>query len=114
MAYESAIAIIGVGGLFGLLILAVNTDGEIHPGPKLFYILMSLWYIVGLIALSQQIALGDTAPTAVNNIITSLYRAMIVTAILMTFYYVIYFIKSLMEWITGIWSNKRNKKNMGV
>lgn len=110
MGYETALGVMLVGSLLTFVILSVNTDGNKHPAPKLFYILMSLWILVANMAVGLAMAEADSAPAAITTPVSSLYKATITIASFMTIYYIFYFIKALLSFITEKSEMKRNQR----
>lgn len=91
MAYEAGVMIGSVGVLWFLAILMINTDEE-HIAMKLFYLLTSVWLMSAIMSLAVSIAEDNSASTAVVGTLSVMYSTSIWIAVLVSAYFLIYYI----------------------
>jgi len=91
MGYEAAVMIGSVGILWFLSILMINTDDE-HTAMKLFYLLVSVWLMVGIANLGLAIAQEASAASAVEGTLGVIYSTIIWIAWAVSAYFLIYYI----------------------
>lgn len=94
--YETSVAVIGVGVLFFLGIIATHIDKE-HALLKMFFLIMGLWFGVGLLNLGMHIITDNAGATEAFDTIRTLYWALVVMSMFTTFYFVLYYIKLFLE-----------------
>lgn len=96
MAYENAISVIGVGILFFLGILATQVDRK-HSLLKMFFLIMGLWFGVGLLNAAQLMIVDNSGSSGVITTFITLYWSLMVMSSFTTFYMVFYYVKEFLE-----------------
>lgn len=96
MAYENSVAVIGVGILFFLGILATQVDKK-HSLLKMFYLIMGLWFCVGLLNVAQLVVTANGGSSGVYTTLVALYWSMMTISFFTTFYMVFYYVKEFVE-----------------
>lgn len=96
MAYENAVSVIGVGILFFLGILATQVDRK-HSLLKMFFLIMGLWFGVGLLNAAQLMVVANGGSSGVVTTIITLYWSLMVMSSFTTFYMVFYYVKEFVE-----------------
>jgi hypothetical protein len=91
MSWEAGVMMAGVGILWFLGILLVNTDDE-HAFIKLFYLLIGVWLCVPIINLGLQFAIADGASAAIQHSISIIYMVVLWIARIVTIYFVLYYL----------------------
>lgn len=98
MSWEAGVMMMGVGILWYLAILLINTDKE-HFAIKLFYLLISMWFMVALVNLGLQIAIENSATSTVEHSISILYSIVVWIARIVTTYFVFYYFYNLVMYL---------------
>lgn len=96
MSYEAGVMMMGVGILWFLGILLVNTDDD-HAAIKLFYLLISVWFMVVLVNLGLQMAIANTATDEVINGISIMYNVVAWIARIVSTYFLFYYLWYVMN-----------------
>ncbi len=107
MAYETAIMVGGVGVLWYFAMLMINLDEE-HNILRLFYLLVSVWFAVGLVNLANTFALDNGASAAVTGTLDALWLVTLVISIVVSGYFVIYYMWRVFNWLNKLLTNKNN------
>lgn len=104
--YETSVAVIGVGIIFFLGIIATHIDIE-HSLLKMFFLIMGLWFGVGLLNMAQLIVTDNGGSAGVVTTVVALYWTLMVMSVFTTFYFVLYYVKL---WVESIKEHKTNKR----
>jgi len=104
--YETSVAIIGVGIVFFLGIIATHMDQE-HALLKMFFLIMGLWFGVGLLNIAQLMVVENGGSAGVLSSVIALYWALMMMSVFTTFYFVLYYVKL---WIETIKEHKSKKR----
>lgn len=102
MTWESSVGIILVGTSFVLSYIGLKLDEENSP-LRLFFLLMSLWVLVGGMGIATQLV--DCSATCggtdadIMNIIDHIYNGVMWVAIVGTTYFMIMFIWKVFDWL---------------
>lgn len=91
MSWEAGVMMTGVGILWYLGILLVNTDDD-HAAIRLFYLLISVWFMVALVNVGIQMAIANSASSIVEHSIGILYNIVVWVARIVTGYFVFYYV----------------------
>jgi len=93
------VAIILIGIFYLLMKIAVNIDEERHAVMKLLFILVSIWFAVGSLGLAKFVAVTNSGifDTGALNVIDGLYLALITVSIVLTLYFVIYYVFTVLD-----------------
>lgn len=91
MSYEAGVMMGGVGVLWFLGILLVNTDDD-HAAIKLFYLLISVWLMVAIINMGLQMAIANSAVDAVKHSIEIVFSIVVWIARIVSAYFLFYYL----------------------
>lgn len=108
MSWEAGVMMMGVGILWYLGILLVNTDDD-HAAIKLFYLLISVWFMVALVNLGIQMAISNSADAAVENAINILYMLVVWIARIVSAYFLFYYL----WYVINLIKNKMDDAGVG-
>lgn len=110
MSEVVALAIINVGVLWFLSLLAVHTDEEEHAPLKLFFILGSVWLAVSTLNLASRIAVEGSLASSIINSVNTNFWLIVVIASVTSFWFVVYYIQSVVTTINRLVHKRRNKQ----
>lgn len=111
MSAETAVAIIFVSIIYLFMKIGVNLDEEKHAALKLLFILITIWLGVGGLGLAKNLAITDTLTFSDGslNILDGLYNATMIIAVVVSMYFVIYYIYT----VFGLFGGLVNKRKGG-
>lgn len=100
MTWEAGISIIAVGVLWFFSLLMINIDDREHVILKFFLMLVSVWFVPVVWNIATQLAIANSAASAIENSLTIGYRVIITASFVTTAYLIIYYLKSVFTiWI---------------
>ena len=108
MSWEAGVMMGGVGILWFLGILLVNTDDD-HAAIKLFYLLISIWLCVAIMNLAIVFAVENGASATVEHAISIIYGIIIWIARIVSAYFLFYYL----WYVLNLVKEKMEKSRLG-
>ena len=102
MTWEAGVSIITVGVMWFFSLLMINIDDKEHVILKFFLMLVSVWFVPVAWNIAQQLAIANSAATAVLNALDIGYNVVLTSSLVITAYLMIYYIKSIMTLLVDI------------
>lgn len=101
--FETILGLIMASAIFTFSYIAVHLDKEKNGALSIFFIILTLFMVlIGLNLSSQTATIMDANVTMSKNILTQAYTPMVYVVVLVTSYFIIFFVNNiLMQLVKG-------------